>query len=148
MLNGCYSLSLLYFFFLGGGLFVCFWLGCTKCIRLIEWWIKPFFNRVIGYLHCVIKSPPPPSLSLSLPLYLGGGVVCFWPGCTKCIRLIEWWIKPFLIGYLHCVIKSSHTFWLTFFIPCTVVMDTLKMCNCVFGSFRTLFFFKFTCSWT
>jgi hypothetical protein len=36
-----------------------------------------------------------------------------WPGCTKCIRLIEWWMpggRASLIGYLLCVINSSHTF--------------------------------------
>jgi hypothetical protein len=43
--------------------------------------------------------------------------VDFWPGCTKCIRLIEWWMpggrvggQASLIGYLLCVINSSHTF--------------------------------------
>jgi hypothetical protein len=33
-----------------------------------------------------------------------------------------------LIWYLLCVINSSHIFRLTFFKPCIVVMDTLKMC--------------------
>jgi hypothetical protein len=33
-----------------------------------------------------------------------------------------------LIGYLLCAISSSHTFKLTIFKPCTVVMDILKMC--------------------
>jgi hypothetical protein len=69
----------------------------------------------------------------------------FWPGCTKCIWLIEWWIssRHLLIGFLLCVINSSHTFRLTFFKPCTVVMDTLKMCMWLFGSVWT-FFIKFT----
>jgi hypothetical protein len=52
-----------------------------------------------------------------------------------------------LIGYLLCVINSSHTFRLTFFKPCIVVIDTLKMCMWLFGSIRT-FFEKFPCSWT
>jgi hypothetical protein len=33
-----------------------------------------------------------------------------------------------LIGYLLCVMNSFHTFKLTFFKLCTVVMDTLKIC--------------------
>jgi hypothetical protein len=41
--------------------------------------------------------------------------------------------------HLLCVINSSHTFKLTFFKPCTVVIDTLKMCMWVFGSIRTFF---------
>jgi hypothetical protein len=58
----------------------------------------------------------------------------FCSGCTKCIRLIKWWILGgqmgghLLIRYLLCVINFSHTFWLTFSKPCTVVMDTLKRC--------------------
>ena len=39
-----------------------------------------------------------------------------------------------LIGYLLCVINSSYIFKLTFFKPCTVVMDTLKMCMWLFSS--------------
>jgi hypothetical protein len=50
-----------------------------------------------------------------------------------------------LIGYLLCVIKSSRTFRLTFFKPCTVVVDTLKMCMWFFGSVQT-FFEKFACT--
>jgi hypothetical protein len=74
----------------------------------------------------------------------------FWSVCRKCIRLIEWWIlggRAFLIGYLLCVINSSSMFRLTFFKPCTVVMDTLKMCMWLSGRLQTLFD-KFTCSWT
>jgi hypothetical protein len=95
----------------------------------------------------------------------------FWPGCTKCIRLIEWWMpggragwRASLIGYLLCVINSSHTFRLTFIKPCTIVMDThtftltflkpctvavdtLKMCMWLSGRLQTLFV-KFSCSWT
>jgi hypothetical protein len=82
--------------------------------------------------------------------------ITFWPGCTKCIRLIlvRWWMTGGRvtrasfnnIGYLLCVINFSYTFRLIFFKPCTVVMDTLKMCMWLFGSDRT-FFEKLTCSW-
>jgi hypothetical protein len=49
--------------------------------------------------------------------------------------------------HLLCEINSSHTFRPTFIKPCTVVMDTLKMCMWLFGCIRT-FFEKFPCSWT
>jgi hypothetical protein len=49
--------------------------------------------------------------------------------------------------HLLCVINFSRMFRLTFFKPCTVVMDTLKMCLWLFGSIQT-FFEEFPCSWT
>jgi hypothetical protein len=48
--------------------------------------------------------------------------------------------------HLCCVINSSHTIRLTFFKPCTVVLDTLKMCMWLFESVKTIFE-NFTCSW-
>jgi hypothetical protein len=90
----------------------------------------------ILHLHRILS---PLSLALYPPSHY-----CFWPSCTKCIWLIHVSRAggPLLIRYLLCVIKSSHTFWLTFFKPCTVVMDALMMCMWRFGSTRDGHFSK------
>jgi hypothetical protein len=57
------------------------------------------------------------------------------------------WLFGTVWWHLFSVINSSHTFRLTSFKPCTVIMDRLKMCMWLFGRLQTLFE-KFTCSWT
>jgi hypothetical protein len=78
-------------------------------------------------------------------------LLTFWLDCTKCIRLLEWWMLGgwagcLYIGYCFYVINSSHNFRLTFFKLFTVVMNTLKICMWLFESVWTLFG-KFICSW-
>jgi hypothetical protein len=54
-------------------------------------------------------------------------------------QAVDWVRGRLLTGYLLCVINSSHTFTLTFFKLCTVLMDTLKICMWLFGSAWTFF---------
>jgi hypothetical protein len=120
-----------------------------KCII----WPWSFFQHVdgriiIGYLICIINTSRTLKLiffkpctivmdTLKMCMWLFGSVWTFFEKFTC-------WTYPFFQHVLHrvyilCVINSSHTFRLTFFKPCTIVMDTLKMCMWLFGSDRTFF---------
>jgi hypothetical protein len=122
-----------------------------------------FFQHVLHrwYLHCVINSFCTSRMTLFKPLTIVIDILkmCMW--CFGSVRTFFFW-KIYMklnfytsilaggrlpIGYILCVINSTHTLRLTFFKPCTVVVDTLKMCMWLCRSFQT-FFEKFTCSWT
>jgi hypothetical protein len=109
-------------------------------------WMGP--HLVIGYLHCVIKSSHTVRLIFFKPCTIVMDTLkmwmwLFWSVRTFFKKFTCTWTYHFsskmmggclLIGYLLCVIKSSYTLRPTFFKPCSVVMDTLKMCMWRFES--------------
>jgi hypothetical protein len=129
-----------------------FWPGCTKCIWLIEWWMRggpaDWQASLIGYLLCLLLPHLVADILqtlLSCYGHIEDAHVTFW----KCLgnflkKFICRWTQSFFQHVLNrwhllCVIKSSLTFRLTFFKPCTIVLDTLKMCMWAFWKFWGIF---------
>jgi hypothetical protein len=122
-------------------------------------WTWSFFQHVLNRRHllCVINSSHTFKLTFFKPykvvmdtlkmcMWLFGSVRTFFEKFT-CSWTWSFFQHVLNRRQLLCVINSSHTFRLTFFKPCTVIMDTLKICMQLSGRLQTLFE-KFTCSWT
>jgi hypothetical protein len=120
------------------------------------WVVGRHLHIEYWYLLCVINPSHTFRLTFFKPCTVVTNILkmCMWLSkkCSDIFRKI--YMKLNLVDFpacfdrqcFLCIINSSHTFRLTFFKLCTVVMDKLKICIWHFESVQS-FFKKFTCSW-